>query len=93
MGKREEGSVGDLKLFDDKQLENLEENQQEQVNSRDGLEFQYENYFRVSKETYNRVVLSRSKFLNRKDTGIFQNDKDYSNARFFAEKVVKQLQQ
>ena len=73
MGKREEGSVGDIKFLEDNQLENLEDNQQEQVNSKDGLEFRYEMCVRVSKGTSNRVVLSRSKIVNRKDTGIFSN--------------------
>ena len=58
MGKIEEGSIRDIKFRDDTQMDSLEDNQQEQVNSEDGLEFRCEKYFRVSKGTYNRVPLS-----------------------------------
>ena len=71
MGKIEEGSIRDIKFREDTQMNSLDDNQQEQVNSEDGLEFRCEKCFRVSKGTSNRVPLSWSKLVNRKGTGIF----------------------
>ena len=55
-GKRDEDSVGDKKVLEENQLENIEDNQQEEVNIKGGFDFGYEKYIQVSKKTSSRIV-------------------------------------
>ena len=56
MGRKDGDSDGGIKILGDNQMDNLEGNQQEQVNSKDSSELGYEKCIQVSKKTYKRVV-------------------------------------
>ena len=56
MEKRDEDSVSDLKIVEDKQMDNLEDNLQGQVNGKNCIEFLYALSIQLSKKTSNRVV-------------------------------------
>ena len=56
MGKNDEDSVGDMKKLEYNHMENFEDSQQEQFNSKDGFGTRYEKRIQVSKKTSNRHV-------------------------------------
>ena len=60
-GKKEEESVGDIKILEDNQMDNLEDNQREQVFGENDIDFGYEKYIQVSKTTSDRVVYQDQK--------------------------------
>ena len=71
MGERDEDSVGDIKILQENQMNNPEDNQQEQVTSKNGFEFAYEKDIQVSEKSSNRVVYQDQKILNQKSTCLF----------------------
>ena len=71
-GKRNEDSVGGKTFLEDNQLDNLEDNQQEEVNTKGGFEFGYEKYIQVSKKTSNQVVNQYLKFSIKKINDFFE---------------------
>ena len=56
MGKRDEDSVGGMKILEDNQMDNFEDSQRELFNSKDDLGTRYEKYIQVSQKTSNRDV-------------------------------------
>ena len=71
MGKRDEDSVGGIKILEDNQKYNLEDSHQEQVICKDGLGIMYEKYVQVSKKTSNRDIFQDQNFLIKKDKCTF----------------------
>ena len=89
MGKRDEVSVGDVKILEEDQMENLEDNQQEQFNGEDGFEFGLEMFIQIPKETSNQIVyLDQSFSIEKLKLHVFfQNDKLIYNTHLFCKKT------
>ena len=65
MGKRDEVSVGVMKILEDNQMDDSEDSQQELFNSKDCLGTRYEKFIQVSKMTSSREVSKISSFYSK----------------------------